>query len=535
MILHKIQETDMNYLVIILVALSQGITGLSDLAINYLYKDDLKLEPSQVSRINSLATLPWVVKPIYGLISDSFPIFSYRRKPYLFIFGFMSIICWILMSVWVDNIYKVVTIVIVNQISIAFCNVIGEALVVETSQKQRLLDPDASAKNVSMYFMVKSIGSLLTAFSSGALLEVMDKRNVFLITACFPFMMVLSSILLIEKRLGDKSEDNGEEDPEVSQILNLSTTTKNLNDNYDTINTISDSRSIRSASILSENPNVLPPRRSAPKQGLKDQLDLLFSLLRNDRIYKPVIFIFLFMMTPSYSDPLFYFYTDVLKFSPIIMGRLKLIYGVASVLGILLYNKVLKNVGFKKIVFYTTILYIFFNLLTIVLVLRLNRRYGISDFYFCMTADALTTALGEINTMPLLVLACNICPKNIEGTLYAFLMSVINLGYLFSTQLGASLTVALGITNNNFDNLATLILIANLVLILPMPGLYLIDEGDYSSNNNDNNKDSSEKNIEEKGLVKGVIDHERDCNGSTDEISRLDNSEERKLEYSNKL
>jgi Na+/melibiose symporter-like transporter len=140
------------------------------------------------------------------------------------------------MSVWVDNIYKVVTIVIVNQISIAFCNVIGEALVVETSQKQRLLDPDASAKNVSMYFMVKSIGSLLTAFSSGALLEVMDKRNVFLITACFPFMMVLSSILLIEKRLGDKPEDNGEEDPEVSQILNLSTTTKNLNDNYDTIN-----------------------------------------------------------------------------------------------------------------------------------------------------------------------------------------------------------------------------------------------------------------------------------------------------------
>lgn len=521
----------MNYLVIILVALTQGITGLSDLALSYLYKDDLKLEPSQVSRINSLATLPWVVKPIYGLISDSFPIFNYRRKPYLFIFGLMSILCWILMSVWVDNVSKVVTIVMVNQISTAFCNVIGEALVVETSQKQRLVDPDASAKNVSMYFMVKSIGSLLTAFSSGALLEVMDKRSVFLITACFPCMMVLSSILLIEHKSSKQSECNGDEDSEVTEILNQSTSTKNLNDNYDTINTSGNTRSERSGSISSDNLNKLTPTKSAPYQSLKDQLDLLFSLLRNDRIYKPVIFIFLFMMTPSYSDPLFYFYTDVLRFSPIIMGRLKLVYGVASVLGIFLYNKVLKNVGFKKIVFYTTILYIFFNLLTIVLVLRLNQRYGISDFYFCMTADALTTALGEINTMPLLVLACNICPKNIEGTLYAFLMSVINLGYLFSTQLGASLTVALGITNNNFNNLSTLILIANLVLILPMPGLYLIDEGDYSTKN----KDNCEKNLVENGLVENGINHERGYNGGIEEISKSDHLEERKLECCNKL
>lgn len=30
--------------------------------------------------------------------------------------------------------------------------------------------------------------------------------------------------------------------------------------------------------------------------------------------------------------------------------------------------------------------------------------------------------------MPLLVLACKMCPKNIEGTMYAMLMSTINMG-----------------------------------------------------------------------------------------------------------
>ena len=95
---------DRNYFVIILVALTQGFTGLSDLALSYLYKDDLKLEPSQVSQINSFVFIPWILKPIYGLITDSFPIFGYRRKPYLFFFGIMVMLCWILMSVWVINI-----------------------------------------------------------------------------------------------------------------------------------------------------------------------------------------------------------------------------------------------------------------------------------------------------------------------------------------------------------------------------------------------------------------------------------------------
>jgi hypothetical protein len=50
-------------------------------------------------------------------------------------------------------------------------------LVVETSQKQKHIDPEAGAKNVSIYFLIRSIGSLMTAFSSGALLEYMDKRK----------------------------------------------------------------------------------------------------------------------------------------------------------------------------------------------------------------------------------------------------------------------------------------------------------------------------------------------------------------------
>lgn len=35
--------------------------------------------------------------------------------------------------------------------------------------------------------------------------------------------------------------------------------------------------------------------------------------------------------------------------------------------------------------------------------------------------------------MPLLVLACRICPKNIEGTMYAVIMSTLNFGNLIAS------------------------------------------------------------------------------------------------------
>jgi len=168
---------DKTYLVLFLVSFSQGIQGLSDLALSYLYKDDLKLQPYEVSRITGFIALPWIIKPLYGFISDSFPIMGYRRKPYLFIFGLVVSLCWILMGFYVDSLSKALTVAIICSASTCFCNVIGEALVVELSQKQSKTDKNSGAKNVSMFFMTKSIGSLLTAFSSGALLQYLDKRK----------------------------------------------------------------------------------------------------------------------------------------------------------------------------------------------------------------------------------------------------------------------------------------------------------------------------------------------------------------------
>jgi hypothetical protein len=74
------------------------------------------------------------------------------------------------------------------------------------------------------------------------------------------------------------------------------------------------------------------------------------------------------------------------------------------------------------------------------------------------------TTLAEINMIPVLVMACRLCPKNFEGTMYAILMSVLNLAQMVSYQLGGLLTYFLGINEKKFDSLWILILISNLML-----------------------------------------------------------------------
>lgn len=75
--------------------------------------------------------------------------------------------------------------------------------------------------------------------------------------------------------------------------------------------------------------------------------------------------------------------------------------------------------------------------------------------------------------MPLMIIACQLCPKNIEATFYALVLAVINAGYLISYWLGGLLTVAWGISGDvgSFGNLWKLILIASL---MPLTSLAIL-------------------------------------------------------------
>jgi Na+/melibiose symporter-like transporter len=210
--------------------------------------------------------------------------------------------------------------------------------------------------------------------------------------------------------------------------------------------------------------------------SVKERVLMLWHFIRKKEIYKPIFFILAFSASPSYDDSMFFFYTSVLGFDEIMIGRLFFFAAVASVVGVALYKKWLSKYGFKCIMFSSTTILAILGLIAIALTQRWNTAIGIPDSIFCLTASSMVTALSEINTMPLLILAANLCPKNIEGMTYALLMSVINLGGFLSLQMGSVLTSWLGITSTKFDNLWLLILLGNLFSLLPLPLLFCVDD-----------------------------------------------------------
>lgn len=291
---------------------------------------------------------------------------------------------------------------------------IGEALIVEESQKTNHEQGQAS-NYVSLFFGTRAVGTLITAYSSGYLLEVIDKEKVFFITAFFPLLTILAAFLL---------------------------------------------------------------REEGQQQSLRvaDQLDLLYSVLKKKEVYLPILFIFLFCAVPTGGDAFFYYFTNELHFDPEFMGRMKLVYGVGSLLGMLIYNFALKDYSFKTLLISTTLMCVVISLSQILLLTGYNQRIGVPNEIFAIFSSFVVQVVAELNLMPLLVLCCRICPKNIEGSLYALLMSTWNFGSMISGQLGALLMVLLGINEKEFGNLWILVVITSVLMVLPLPILYWVDD-----------------------------------------------------------
>ena len=102
---------------ILVVYFVQGILGLARLAVSFFLKDELGLSPSQMGALTGIAALPWVIKPVFGFLSDGLPLFGYRRRSYLILSGILGSLSWlVLATVVADAGTAALTLLITSQI-----------------------------------------------------------------------------------------------------------------------------------------------------------------------------------------------------------------------------------------------------------------------------------------------------------------------------------------------------------------------------------------------------------------------------------
>lgn len=183
------------------------------------------------------------------------------------------------------------------------------------------------------------------------------------------------------------------------------------------------------------------------------------NFIKQKEILYPVVFLFLFSAAPSSEGVMFFFFTNQLHFSAIFMGQIKVVSTLGNLIAIWIFHSYLRDIKFKTIFFWSAIMAILVYESQIVLLERWNLQLGIPDKVFALFDSFVIHLLKEINLLPILVLGCKICPKNIEATMYAFITTVLNCGNLVSLYTESICAYYLKITSFNFDNLTTLVII----------------------------------------------------------------------------
>ncbi|KAJ9700379.1 hypothetical protein PVL29_005938 [Vitis rotundifolia] len=404
----------------------QGVLGLSRLAVSFYLKDDLHLDPAETAVISGFSALPWLVKPLYGFISDSLPLFGYRRRSYLVLSGLLGALSWSLMATFVDSKYGAAFCILLGSLSVAFSDVVVDSMVVERARGE---SQSMSGSLQSLCWGSSAFGGIVSSYFSGSLVGAYGVRFVFGVTALLPLITSAVAILVKEQPVAG---------PARGQAF----------------------------------PLISPSFYESSKQNIIQ----LWDAVRQRNIFLPTLFIFLWQATPHSDSAMFYFTTNRLGFTPEFLGRVKLVTSVASLIGVGLYNGFLKDVPLRKIFFVTTIFGSALGMTQVFLVTGLNRKFGISDEWFSIGDSLILTVLGQASFMPVLVLAARLCPQGMEATLFATLMSISNGGSVVGGLVGAGLTQLFGVTKDSFDNLAFLIILCNLSSLLPLPLLGLLPQ-----------------------------------------------------------
>jgi hypothetical protein len=73
----------------------QGVgNAIGGVAAGYYWKDVQRVQPSAAQFYQGVTDAPWIVKPIWGLLTDVVPVVGFRRRPYFVLAGQRSDLSW---------------------------------------------------------------------------------------------------------------------------------------------------------------------------------------------------------------------------------------------------------------------------------------------------------------------------------------------------------------------------------------------------------------------------------------------------------
>lgn len=273
-----------------LVYFAQGIgqnVGVMDQPIKFYFKEALGLDAARTTEYLAITTIPWTIKPLYGLVSDFVPLFGYRRKSWLLLtnlaaaFGFL----------WLSGLSEpamIAVALLLTAFGTAASDVIVDAIMVEHGKAT-----GRTAEFQSVQWLWSSVGLVVSSLIGGVLCHVFLPGTALHIAALLTLLAPLAVIV-------------------VTWLL------------------------------------VSEERSTLQLDAMKDTASGLGLALRSRLLWLVLAFLAFWNFSPSFGTPWYYHQTGTLGFSQGFIGVLGAVAGVGAVLGALVYRRRLAGLTLRR-------------------------------------------------------------------------------------------------------------------------------------------------------------------------------------------
>jgi MFS family permease len=177
-----------------------------------------------------------------------------------------------------------------------------------------------------------------------------------------------------------------------------------------------------------------PPRTGTEREAIRETWLAVRGALGDRAVWVVAGFILFWTFSPSFGPALLFYQTDRLGFSQQFIGRLFALASAMGVLGAFVYAPLSRRLPLRRII----------NVSIGIGVAGTLAYFLYRDALSALVIDALFGGVGMIAQLAFLDLAAKACPRRVEATFFALLMSVYNVGSGISQWLGGHLYDALG-------------------------------------------------------------------------------------------
>ena len=269
------------------VYFSQGMYHVTDQMVTLTLKDQFGLSAAQVANFGWIILIPWVIKPVYGLLSDSVPLFGRRRKSYFLLTCTLATVAAVALSLMgAPTYWRMALLITVMSLGLAFTDVLTDAMMVERGKPLGLTGAFQSVQWASI-----NVATILVGAIGGYLAEQRELHMGFLIAAFFPFLaLVMGTAFIHEAPAKSRREE------------------------------------FREAWL-----------------GIKRAVG-------HRTMWVVAGFIFFWTFSPSIGIPLFYYQTDTLKFSQQFIGLLGSLGAAAQIVGAAFYAPLSRRYPLRRLI-----------------------------------------------------------------------------------------------------------------------------------------------------------------------------------------